>query len=72
MKTTAPTITDTASRAVLMQNLLRAQRLPLCGLCAGTRRIVTDSETGARFAVCERCGDAAPVREVREEERPAA
>lgn len=59
MKQTAPT-TDTATQATLLVNILRAQRIPMCAMCAGDRSKVEID--GEQYIYCKRCGDCAPLK----------
>jgi hypothetical protein len=51
---------DTASKAVLLQGIIRARRVSCCPLCANPREIVT-TEQGEEI-VCKRCGDREEAR----------
>jgi uncharacterized paraquat-inducible protein A len=51
--------TDTAMQATLLANVIRAQRIPHCPMCAEARK-VREIE-GEQYIVCPRCGDAEKV-----------
>jgi hypothetical protein len=61
MKTATVKLTSNADRAVLYAAMQLARRIPLCGLCAGVRKVMVLND--GEYIVCQHCGDAVKKEE---------
>jgi hypothetical protein len=58
---------DTASRATMLRQLMKARRVSCCPLCAEVRQKVETAD-GAKL-VCPLCGDVEMIQATRSEDR---